>query len=332
MRLPLAVLLAGFSAGSLMAGPALAMDCARATSPAEKAICADPAAIKADNAMAAAFTALHRSLDKAQARLLLIRQRRWLVQRASACDGRKGAALGACLADETQAWTARLQGRPAAGTAPGPMQPVFIGRQAKKNGDYDVNIMLLLFAAPQTPAEKAFNAAARATVADAPMSGDDGDGGDRKLAYDADMTMTLATPRLLSAAVEIYQDGGGAHPNSMTTHLNIDARSGKPLTLADVLSPDGRRKGLALCAAQVAAQRKAKAIEAGIKPEEMGPVDAKALATVFGSIDNWSFGATGATMTVNTDEIGPHAEGAYLCSFDNKTLAPLLAPGFGTGL
>ncbi len=304
------------------------MDCSKARSPIEKAICADPAANAADDAMSASFSGLKKSQTVEQWNVLLAKQRLWLKGREYRCYEKKGAALSACLKADTEAWTATLEGRPEAGTYDATaFAPLIAGKIAKRNGEYDISIMVMKFRTPQTVAERAFNAAVDAQIKDAPMNEPREADMPRKLAYDASMRVSFASPALISAATEVYQDGGGAHPNTNTFHINIDGRSGKEVTLADVFTADGRKTALKLCATQISAQRKEKGAD---QVAESGKNDSanSSLADAFGAIANWSFGRDKTSVYFNPYELGSYAEGAYGCDFQNTELRPLIKPGF----
>ena len=119
-RLAIAFVAAG------VASPALAIDCKLASSRMEKATCASPAALAADLQMAAAYGALHASLDAKQRAGLLKSQVAWLTARDGDCFDKKDAELGACLVEENNERRAFLSGAPQAGPgASGKIIPVF---------------------------------------------------------------------------------------------------------------------------------------------------------------------------------------------------------------
>ncbi len=318
-----------FSSAMLVAGSAQAMDCSKAKAPGEKAICADPAANTADDAMSAAFAKLRSSLAPDQAKALLENQRQWLRNRNFGCEEKKGAVLGSCLREATQARIAALEMRPEAGSYPeNTFVPVMIDKNAKRNGEYDITIDLRKFRSAQTPAEQAFNAAVDAILKDAPLHEDRDSSATHKLGYQATMRVTFAAPTLISAEAEVYMDGGGAHPNTSVSHINIDGRSGKALTSGEVFAAEGRKAALKLCAAQIRQQKEEKgAVDQSDETAKADTADAS-LSEAFDNIENWRF-ATGKTDVVfNPYQLGSYAEGAYSCAFDNSELKPLVKPSF----
>jgi uncharacterized protein len=70
MRAPLLLIPAVLLAG--IASPARAFDCARARTPLEKTICADPAARQADDAMGAAYIVVQAASGKAESQIRCI--------------------------------------------------------------------------------------------------------------------------------------------------------------------------------------------------------------------------------------------------------------------
>ena len=150
--------LVGFGLAALAASPALALDCQRAATPSEKAICADPAALAADADLGKAFEALRAGSTR---RPSAARRGRSRLARAAGRELRRseGPALSACLARETRARLAFLTGAPEAGPgAPGQIAPVFLMQKGGK-GRTDIDIQMLKFVVAATPAERAFNAA-----------------------------------------------------------------------------------------------------------------------------------------------------------------------------
>ncbi|MCB9999935.1 MAG: DUF1311 domain-containing protein [Methylobacteriaceae bacterium] len=65
---------------------AAAMDCKAAKSDIEKAICASPLALAADEAMVAAYNALRQRVAPAERAALLVAQRNWLKRQGAAAD------------------------------------------------------------------------------------------------------------------------------------------------------------------------------------------------------------------------------------------------------
>ena len=97
--------LAGIALAISVAGAAAAQpapECARAKTPAEKAICGDPKLRDADAAMSRAYAALKSALPQDQQAALLADQRQWVARRDRWCSDKQGPALDACLWRETE--------------------------------------------------------------------------------------------------------------------------------------------------------------------------------------------------------------------------------------
>jgi lysozyme inhibitor LprI len=162
-----------------------------------------------------AYRALRAMLDPAQRAAFAKAQVAWLSQRDGDCNGKHGADLGACLADETGKRSRVLNAAPEAGPGySGKLVPFFRVEKAGK-GTTDVDVQGFRFAAHGSGAHRAFNAAVDKSLGDIRQP----QAGDPSVAYAFGLTMTLAygSPHLLSAHAEIYADLGGAHPSSIRT-------------------------------------------------------------------------------------------------------------------
>src|SRR5438270_6187215 len=85
----------------LSAAPALALDCSKAKTPVEKAICANPAASAADRSMADAYGRLAAGFSPDERKALLASQRAWLKLRGNTCQGDEGV-TASCLVKRTE--------------------------------------------------------------------------------------------------------------------------------------------------------------------------------------------------------------------------------------
>ena len=82
--------------------PAQAFDCAKAESPVEKAICADPKLKAADDAMGAVYTTLRTALTGGDRKALGASQRKWVKTREDNCGYQQGAELTNCILTDTK--------------------------------------------------------------------------------------------------------------------------------------------------------------------------------------------------------------------------------------
>ena len=320
----------GFAAGfcaMLAAGPALAFDCAKATTKSEKAICADPVARAADAAMAQAFVDAIANVSPSDKAAAVAAQGRWIGERDNACAEEKGAKLAACLAKESAARRAFLAAEPEAGPgAPGRLAPKFrIEKGSLTKADLD--LQLLRFPAPETPAERAFDAAVDNGVG-ALDNPEKGDAPPTPYAYQRTMRLLYASPRLISAQLWGYDSSGGAHPNSFTVAINILVEEGRAAKFDDLLDAKAAQKVFAHCLKSVIAQKKER--EGPDAPSDAQAMSdlAKQVAEATGRIEAWTFGAQAATVTYDPYAVGAYAEGAFDCDVPYAMLKPLAKPGF----
>jgi uncharacterized protein YecT (DUF1311 family) len=301
--------------------PAMALDCAKATTPIEKAICADPIAAAADDSMSKAYDALAARLAAPDKAALLISQRRWLKSRANRCPTDGGAVEAACLADRTEARRAYLAGAPVSG--PGAAQaftPVLIQHVGKLN-QIDLDIQALKFADPKLPGEKLFNARIDALLKEVPC-GEAEFHQDMVYSYDIDVRASFASPEFVSAREETYEFCGGAHGNSDTWNFAIDLASGEELQFSDLFAAGAQPTLVAACLSDIKRQKQEKMPN---DPNADVSADQKeAIEASVGDLTRWSFYATKGEITFDAYSLGAYVEGSYACDFPAEMMRPLL--------
>jgi uncharacterized protein YecT (DUF1311 family) len=308
-----------------LASPAAAFDCNKAATKPEKAICADPTARAADAAMAQAFAALLARQSPAAKPALLAAQTRWIRDRDNACaDAPK---LAVCLAEQSARRRSFLAGEPEAGPgAPGRLAPVFRYEKGGKSRAA-ISLQLLKYPAPTTPAERAFNAAVDRLVGPLDQPEKDDPGSDR-YAHDRTMRLVYASPKLVSADLEGYDDQGGAHPTSFTGNINLEVEKGREAQFSDLLDARGAKAVFALCEKAVIAQKKDReGADAALAPEDLKGL-AQSVAEATGKLENWSFGHYKATVNYDPYAVGAYAEGAFDCEIPYATLKAVAKPSF----
>jgi uncharacterized protein YecT (DUF1311 family) len=318
-----AVLLAGL----LACAPALALDCKLAASKSEKALCADPAALAADAEMTKSYSALHAVLDPKQGAGLVKSQVQWLTDRDGACFDEESAKLASCLTSQSNDRRAFLSGAPSAGPgASGKIVPNF-RIEAGGKGRTDVDIEVLKFASPSSPAEQTFNAAVDKMSGRVIQPGKEESQRD-DYAYSWKMRLAYASPRLLSAHSDGYSSMGGAHPNRFTADINIDVVAGHEATFDALLDKAGAQGIFTLCYSQVLAAKKS----AGEEDSALTPDALKTLrqdvATATGDLKKWSFGADSATVSYDPYAVGAYVEGDFSCNIAYSVLRPLARSSF----
>jgi uncharacterized protein YecT (DUF1311 family) len=310
-----------------IAAPASALDCKAAASKAEKAICADPAALAADSEMSKAYGALHGLLDAKQHAALIKSQVQWLTERDGACFEKKDAELSSCLAEQSNERRLFLSGGAPAGPGyPGKLIPAFRIEPGGK-GRTDVDIEVLKFPAPANAGERAFNVAVDKLSGDI-VQPEKEDAQRDDYAYSWKMHLVYASPRLLSAHADGYSSTGGAHPNSYSHDINIDLTTGREATFDSLLDKGGAEKIFALCLDQVVADRKSREGADGDLDAEGLKTLRKDIATATGALDTWRFGAEAANVSYDPYAVGSYVEGDFTCKIPYAILRPLAKPGF----
>ena len=307
--------------------PALAIDCEKAASPSEKTICADPAAKEADAAMSKAFIQLLANDSPSEKSAAVAAQAEWLTSRDGVCSDLKDKKFAACLVEQSARRRAFLAAEPEAGPgAPGRLAPVFRIEKGHK-GKAGVTLELLKYPAPATPAERAFNAAVEKLVGALDEPEQDDPAADR-YEYDRTLRLAYASPRLVSAHLDGYDDTGGAHPSTFTGDVNVDIEKSREAKFSDILDERGAKAVFAFCLKGVVAEKKERmGADAPLSPEDVKQL-AKSVADSTGDLKDWSFGADAATVSYDAYAVGSYAEGAYECVIPYATLKPLAKAEF----
>jgi uncharacterized protein YecT (DUF1311 family) len=320
-----AVLTVAFMCGFVRC--ATALDCSKAKAPDEKALCADPQALAADDAMGKAYQALSSGLSELDRKALLRAQRTWLKSRTDDCMKQNGAAaIGQCLKEQSDTRSRYLLGMPDAGPGSGgKLVPVLIQRPARK-ALYELDIGALRYAPATTPAEKLFNATVDKMLKEAPDEADDYQAG-LTYSYELRLAVTYASPQFISAHVSDYIFGGGAHGSGSTRNINIDAANARILSFADVFAEDGVSKIKAECVRQILAQKAEVLEDEKIEGQELEDLR-KGIEEGLRKLEKWSFAPGKATVDYDVYAIGSYAEGPHACEFTTQFLQPLVKAGF----
>ncbi len=300
------------------------MDCKAAKSEVDRAICASPAALAADSAMAAAYNALRERFSPAERESLLVSQRAWIKRRGYGCDSDKPA-YAQCLttqADQRRAFfEARPEGGPGVDSA---LRPEIVARPGRPR-DWEIDVELLRFVEPKTPGERTFNAEVAKMLRDIPTDRKE-IGRDQTFSHDVWMRLTWLSPRLISARIEGYAFEGGAHGNPSTAGLNIDTRSGRKLVFADAFDKAAQDKLTAACLAQIVPEKVRRGMDEP-KGEELKTLR-QGVEEGLSSLDTWNFTAKGATIVFGHYTLGSYAEGAYECEAPLARLKELAKKDF----
>lgn len=307
--------------------PAVAFDCAKAQSPIEKAICADPKLKAADDAMSAAYSSLREALSATERKGLTASQRKWIKSREDSCGVQEGAELSSCIQDQTEERRRLFLAEPESGPGTGArMVPVFV-QQDPDPHRFDVDYTLIRFAAPKSNGEKLFNAEVDKIVKDAPLKrqAEAAPEGMNYASYSA-MDITYASPQFLSAKIEGWENTGGAHGNGGTSAINVDLARGVAMKADDVFDGKALAALKADCVAQIIVQKKEKNDGQDFDPANDPNYQEQTVVDVLKSLDSWNFWQDKAIVTFNSYAIGSYAEGPYECEFPMAKLKSLAKP------
>lgn len=306
--------------------PGHAFDCTRASTDVEKAICADPQLKRLDGQLSDAYAAVKAASSPAEQKMLARSQKRWIAEREYCSGDDKG--IGACIAQKTKDRLSLLLGAPE--TGPGTaakMVPVFLVQDGTVK-QWDIDMSLLRFAAPQTAGETLFNKLVDRILKQAKLGPHGGDSNGMVYGMEDTLSLTYASPRLVSARHDFYVNEGGAHGNYGTTNINIDLASGRQITIRDMVDEPGAGVLTLWCKKEIDAERKTRVPDADDSPTDATTRDATIAATVR-DVKSWSIGAEEITVSFDPYAVGSYAEGAYSCNLPTsgvKQLALKTAP------
>jgi hypothetical protein len=126
----------------------------------------------------------------------------------------------------------------------------------------------------------------------------------------------FANARLLTARLDTYTYTGGAHPNSYTTYISFDRRTGLPLTLNDMVSDTTT---LLLAVERAFRQKQGLAPDQDLETEGYFLRDGQFfLPTSFGA------GRTGLIFYYNPYEIAAYAQGPIELAIPYESLGELI--------
>jgi uncharacterized protein YecT (DUF1311 family) len=297
----------------LSASASSAIDCNKAKTDLDKAICASPDLKAADDAMSKAYVAAAKLVGTKMAKVLKADQVNWIDQRMSWCivngDGNDASPeeTSACLLRNTETRRKFLAGEPLQG--PGAPDEKLVP-QVLTGADGMFN-EYMLFADPKSAGAKIFNKTLGIELKGIRMAQSDD-----KMSDSYMLSLVYLSPTLLSASVDVDQEEGMAHPMVSNHSINLDMTSGRPLTMDLMLDDAGLSAVQESCAIQY---------KDFIAEGEQGAEQAKeTLALEVASLDHWTFGATAATVT----HIEYGMDNPATCTIPYDQLRPLVKAGF----
>jgi uncharacterized protein YecT (DUF1311 family) len=306
-----------------MAGTAAqpAPECARARTPIEKAICADPALAAADAQMAKAYAVLRAGLPADQQAALLSDQRSWIRRRDAACSEADATELVACLARETEARRRFLTGMGPDDAAEAPrLLPAFF-REAK-TGRYEIDAAYPRLSGAGA-VDEVFNKAVRTLVRAGKVleeyrkSEPNPNGAPNS--YAVSYETRFLSQRLAVVVFTFSTYTGGAHPNTTSSSLLFDLARGRALRLDDVLAAP--KEAVPALAVPCKQQLEKEASEGGWELfPEADPADS------VGDIKSWAPDKAGVDILFDPYAVAAYATGPHQCRFAYAELRRWLVP------
>ncbi|MBR1162410.1 lysozyme inhibitor LprI family protein [Bradyrhizobium elkanii] len=315
-------------ASILFAQPALAIDCTAASSAAEKAICSDPGARSADEALGKTYGQLRRSLSVDAAAGLRRSQTEWIKSRDAVCAAPNAIKpLSACLAVQSRERQGYLDGRPRAGDVSDRLfRPVFISRPAK-NGSADLAISDIEFVGNgdwQSRLNMLLDSAVKRAISDA-EAGKENPGPHDNYEVSLDIDVPYASSRLVSVHVTSGSYLGQAHPNSGSYNINFDRTLNRQLKFDDLLDEASARPVFEFCRSQVAEQKKQRSDHADHWKDD---VELTEVSENSKDLKSWSFDATAAVIDYGSYGFGGYGQCMCSCTIPYSMLRPIVKKDF----
>ena len=306
----------------LWPGQAHAFDCAKASTKTEKLICADSKLKQADDDLGRAWAKTRELISADDFKSLLANQRAWLRERDQRCGyGTDGERIE-CLMRMTLQRHGIVSATAAAGPGPDAKLIPFALQQEGSKTAYGISVAGIRFADPQRPGEQVFNEAMDALIADAPFNEKIDSEMPVLLTYNQSISLTYASPNLVSALVNTDRYDGGAHPNYFFSAINISPDAGELST--DMLFPSSAKVDLAqTCENELFSKGTDEALSAAERKERLNPDYEKVIATAADTLSVWTFHADGARIHFSPYELSSYAAGAFECRLPLKVLRGL---------
>ena len=278
--------------------------------------------------MAAAYGELRKLLPAAEARSLRDLQRLWIKSRDDICAWRAEAERADCIVDATQKRWRMLAGQPEAGPGTGAARliPYAVARQGDSRS-YTLDIATVMFAAPATPGERAFNDAVKALYADAPRDETIDFESPGELSYNLALEITYASPDFISALASGWRYDGGAHGNSWTRAVNVDLKNGRLMTFAALFPASARAVFAKLCRDQLVGQKRDKMVASEQEARRELESYESTIDEHIADLSTWAFHTGRAEVTFDPYALGSYVEGEYSCRFDGGVIRLYANPG-----
>ncbi len=315
-------------AAVLVSSPASALDCSVARSAAEKAICSDPAARAADEALGNTFDQLRALLPEDEKASLKLAQIAWIRSRDKWCFAPLATKpLSACLAEKTKARQGYLEGRPAAGDmAAGSVRPMIIVRRAAI-GAAPVTIEAIKFTGGNLWESK-LNSSIERMVKDAIADSDVRDSQEKPAIPDATyfvdlgISLAYASPRFISISATYENELGQPHPFRWKRNLNFDIDAGRELKFDDLLNEAEGKKIFKYCRSQVAKEKMEGAEIHGVDSDS-DDVSLEEVTEGTRAFSNWQFLEAAVRIDYGDTAFGGYGRCMCHCTIPYSMLRPV---------
>ena len=312
----------------LFAYPAGAIDCGSAKSEAEKAICSDPEARSADEALGKSYIRLRNSLIGEDSAGLRNSQVKWIGERDEACRAPHAITpRSRCLADKSRERQRFLDGEPRAGGVSASLfGPRFVVRPAK-NGSVAVFIEAIRFAGDgvwQSRLNAGIESAIQRALSDAEAAKDN-PGSHDGYYVDLKIDLAYASSRMVSVHVDYATFVGQAHPYYSSYNINLDRVSGRELTFDSLLDDVSAKPIFEFCRSEVAKQKRGRSDDADLWKDD---VQIKEVSADTKNFSVWQFNSTSVDLDYGAYAFGGYGQCMCTCTIPYSMLRPLAKKEF----
>jgi len=296
----------------LVASPAQAFDCSKASTATEKLICSDSKLKQADDDLGQAWSKAQRQVSESEFKLLRLSQRAWLKSRDERCGHGSDAERIECLTSQTSERTAIIAAKAKFGPGSGAAMVPFARGQAGSRMAYKIELAGVRFARPVKAGEVSFNQAVDVLIKQAPFTEKIAFETAGQLSYDQSISLEFAAPNLVSALVRTWRYDGGAHGNTVFSAINISPEAGDPTF--DMLFSDAAQVDLTdACQNQLYRMEDDKFLSEAELQEMLFPEYGEAIAAAVKNLSAWTFSSQGARVIFSPYELAPFAAGSFEC-------------------
>jgi uncharacterized protein YecT (DUF1311 family) len=314
------------AAGLGLMKPAAGVECAAPKTGVERAICADPVLMAADDAVNAAYVAALEKLSSEQKTWLEANQARWIMLREGNCAWPPDVALmpgqpAACIREMTARRTiylsARAESGPGAGSALVPYTVSVPMGEKVCAGEAALHV----FAEPKLPGESAFNE--RVSDLIGPIQAEHGVRDDFDCSWDLHSQITFASPHWIAVSIGIGTFGGSARGNYRKRNILVNIADGSSPAYADIFPVAATPKLVEACIASLIEEKVTRNTRPG-NADTPGQIRAsmtedvkqytETIAEKTEGLGNWGVFADRAEVYFAPYDVGAYAEGDYRCT------------------